>query len=138
MADSYRIFECSSWPELPTVLNELISDIGVRVIEAQASSNQPWDIIRFEIWEDSGRIIGFPALTNFQNRTDVAGAQVICPEIVADIEKIDDSDISDAEYERYIIRIIRKMARALFEAMAFNGTFEFRVYDQDGNQISAT
>jgi hypothetical protein len=120
------------------MLNELLSDIGGRVIEEQAKSNRPWEIIRFEIWPDSGRIIGFPALINFSKRTDIAGTQVVCAEIVDDFEVVGGSDISDEHYERYAMQVVRKMARVLFEAMAFNSQFEFRVYDQDGHQIRAT
>ncbi|MGR8935514.1 MAG: hypothetical protein ACU837_14145 [Gammaproteobacteria bacterium] len=76
-------------------------------------------------------------MRDFQRRVDVAGAQVICSEVISEVEKLDNSELSDEAYERLIRQVINKLVRILFAAGGNKLPFTFRVYDQAGRQINA-
>ncbi|MDX1526930.1 MAG: hypothetical protein R3273_11905 [Pseudidiomarina maritima] len=137
MRSRYRVFECEESEEVEAALKDLISDISARVIPIQNEEGKPWQIIRFEIWEDSGRIIAFPAMADMDARTDIAGAQISCTELARFVEYLDSSDLSDEAHEQELLEIVDSVALQVSDLAAEHGEFLFRVYDQDGKPIQA-
>ena len=104
------------------------------MIPAQLASKKPYSHICVEVWEDSGRVIAYPAIDR-ENRSDVAGAQVQCMEICDDIWALDNSSLSDKAHDRAVEKIVRVMGRTVHSVFDLNAGFPFRVFDQDGNAI---
>ena len=65
MEDAFKTIDCDRWSDLPRKIEDLDKDIKNRVIPTQTSSSKKWDLIRIELWEDTGRIIAFPAEEKF-------------------------------------------------------------------------
>ncbi|WP_417764856.1 hypothetical protein [Shewanella chilikensis] len=138
MTKTYRLFENKRLADLEGALGELIIDLAERVIPLQLAKGEPLQIIRFEIWEDTGRIIGFPAMEEMVERIDVAGAQVVCEELAERVELLDFEDISDEVYEKRIGEIVRDVAARVSLLADKMELFEFKVYNQDGSDITIT
>ena len=138
MAKTYRLFESKRLVDLEGTLNELIIDLAERVIPLQIATGDPLRIVRFEIWEDTGRIIGFPAMEEMVERIDVAGGQVVCEELAKQVELLDSEDISDEVYEKRIGEIVRDVAARISLLAEEAELFEFKVYSQDGSDITIT
>lgn len=135
---TYRTFECDRVTSLKGSISELIHDLSERVIPLQIESKEPWQIIRFEIWEDSGRIIGFPAMRKMAERIDVAGGQVVCSELAERINDLDYEEISDDTYDERVSEIVDHIGAAVSSLASEKGNFEFRVYNQDGIRITVS
>ena len=133
--NNYTI-KCSSWFELPNSINELSEIITNNVIPAQNDSNKEWEIIRVEIWEDTGRYIAFPAMREFINRTDVSVAQIICTEIQKEIEEVDYSELPEDIQDKKTEEIVIKMANFLENNLPKNITYTYEIYNQDGYKIA--
>ena len=138
MNDYYRVFESESLSGLKEGLRVFAADILERVIPLQIEGEQPWQIVRFEIWEDSGRIIGFAAMEHMIERTDVAGGQVVCAELAKEVEALDLSGFPDEAHDKRIVEIVRRVAKVITSAAEECGSFQFHIYDQDGNRIVIT
>ena len=57
----YREIPIEKLSNLPSALNEVVEDLSARVIPEHELSAITWDYVRAEVWEDSGRLIFFPA-----------------------------------------------------------------------------
>jgi len=78
MDDGFSDISCPQWDDLPMGIAALAEDLIARVATLQDASKRPWDHFRLEIWEDSGRIVAFPADLAEPCRVDVAGCQLTC------------------------------------------------------------
>ena len=134
--DNRYTIECPTWLEVPNCIKQLSSTLLNKVIPAQKQSNKVWDIIRIEIWEDTGRFIAFPSTRTFEERTDVSVAQIVCKEIEEQISAIDYSNLSEDEQDKEVNAIVTKMATSLKEYMPINVEFEYEIYNQDGYKIA--
>ncbi len=128
----YKKISIETIRELPMALKEAADDISKRVIPSQKLD---WDHIRGEIWEDSGRIILFPALTSSGERIDSAGSYIVCKEVVNRVQELDESTLSDSSHENemnYLVSSIAKIVNSFFKA---NQQFQVRCFNQDGVQL---
>lgn len=129
-------FECSTWLEMPNCIKQLSSTLSINVIPDQQQSNKVWDIIRIEIWEDTGRLIAFPSTRTFEQRIDVSVAQIVCKEIEEQISAIDYSNLSENEHDIKVNAIVTTMATLLKKHMPTSAKFEYEIYNQDGYKIA--
>ena len=127
--------DCISWSELPKCINEMSKVITDNVIPAQNKSNKEWEIIRIEIWEDTGRIIAFPANREFKDRTDASVVEIRCAEIQQEIEEIDYLVLPDDAIDKKVEVVVLKMAVTLKTNMPKNISYDYEIYNQDGNKI---
>ncbi len=76
-----------------------------------------WDVIRVELWLDSGRIIIFPAFEKNLERIESSGCQMFFYDLHEYYENLADSKISDkqfdAEVERKDYELIKKLISGL-------------------------
>ena len=97
--------------------------------------NSTWDHLRIEIWEDSGRIIFFPAKNGLEERVDQVCVQLHCEELKNDIYKLDSSDLSDIEFEHRIKNIVIGIAKTIDAAFKNIDSAVYKIYNQDGVQV---
>jgi hypothetical protein len=115
----------------------MFADLNTRVLPQQIASGRRWDFLRFEIWEDSGRIIGFPAFSETNERIDVAGSEVVCAEIADAVRKLDRSAKLDDDYSQFIRALVRQVARMVHDAATRHLQQPYRVFDHDGNVLAS-
>ena len=127
---------CNSWSKLPDSIRELSNLITNNVIPSQNASKKEWDIIRIEIWEDTGRFIAFPANVKYKERTDVSAVQIICAAIQKDIEAIDNLNLPDDVLDKNTEEIVMKMANIIKTNIPKNINYEYEIYNQDGYKIA--
>ena len=138
MGVDFKQIDCDRWNEIPSAVIDAIRDLDTRVIPLQNESGNEWNIIRVEIWEDSGRIIVFPSKEKNPERIDISGTQIICKEIKSEVEILDNSSLSDQDYNNQINKIISKLAKLICESIPANSSYRFLVYNQNGENILAT
>lgn len=126
---------CNSWSELPDSITKLSDLVTNNVIPNQNASKKGWEIIRIEIWEDTGRFIAFPANRIFKYRIDVSAAQIICAEIQKDIEVINYSKLPDNVLDQKTEKLVMKMANILKTNIPKNISYDYEIYNQDGYKI---
>ena len=130
-----REFPVEKLSQLDTALNEVFDDLINRVIPKQDSEKADWDYIRSEIWEDSGRVIFFPALSKTNDRIDILANFVFCSELLEKVEEFDESDLLDEEYDVIFSGIIDSIAKQVLGFFSNNKPFKLRCFSQDGNEI---
>jgi hypothetical protein len=112
----------------------MVQDIEGRVLPAQSAAAS-WDYVRLELWPDSGRFIAFPAHSEEEGRIDVTGCQIICREIEHDLCSMDDSELTDDEFERHANRITERMvslATPYFDGLRCDS---YRIVDSEGKDV---
>ena len=117
-------------------LDEAIRDLIGRVLPAHAVIGIRFDELRFEIWEDSGRVIAFPALRRLTRRIDMAGVQVVAPDIAEEVARLDHSRLSDHKYTTQLRTLIGKVATRVHAAAARLLSIPYGVYYRDGAEIT--
>jgi len=128
-APTWHDIHINWWGEVPRALAEMIQDIEGRVLPAHGVATS-WDYVRVELWPDSGRFIAFPAHSENEVRVDITGCQIICREIERDLCSMDESDLSDEEFERHSNHIIEKMLSLAIPY--FDGLrCKYRIVDSD-------
>jgi hypothetical protein len=136
VADAYLNISCARWDELPQAVTALAGDLLTRVVDLQNQSGRNWDYFRLEIWEDSGRIIAFPAYSRERFRVDVAGCQITCAEIEADLERLISLELPDDTYEQRATTLVRRVAHFVRTNFPDHFTFAWRLFDQDGQEYT--
>ena len=121
--------------QLGIALNEALVDLKNRVIPTQDLENKNWDYIRAEIWEDSGRIIFFPASSKTLDRIDILANFIFCRELLDKVEEFDESDLPDEEYDTVFSFMISSIANQVLGFFSDNKLFTLRCFDQDGNEV---
>jgi len=116
-------------------LAEVSEDLKVRVIPKQEGDNVFWDYIRAEIWEDSGRVIFFPASSKTDDRIDILANYVFCQELLEQVEEFDASDLSAEEYDNIYTQVINNIGSQVLSFFSNETSFELKCFDQDGNEI---
>ena len=135
MDEAYFDFECTFWNDLPKSLSKLNACIVNKVIPIQIKSGEKWDIIRIEIWEDTGKFIAFPAQIIFTTRTDVAGAQIICRQVANEVDKIIYSDKSEEIQQLLIKEVFAKMTGLLKTHLLPIAQYSVHVYSSYGDKV---
>ncbi|MDP5255839.1 hypothetical protein [Vibrio sp. HB161653] len=131
---AYNSLSCESWNALQDTLRALCDDIENRVIPLQKESGKECTYVRIEIWEDTGRVIAFPA-ASLEDRIDVAGSQVQCQSIADDILALDQSGLDDDAYENAVNDIICRIGNTVHTVFENTASFPYKVFSQDGNSI---
>lgn len=137
MSNSILTLHCQTWADLPPAIVALARDLDSRVARLQSDSGRSWDSYRLEIWEESGRIVAYPSLGLGTDRIDVAGCQIVCPEIIADLEKLHAaySCGDDPGYDSRVDSLVRRVAH--FVRVHFPPQFPrpWGLFDQDGVEL---
>jgi hypothetical protein len=121
--------------DLPSALNEIADDLSIRVIPEHELRAINWNYVRAEIWEDSGRVIFFPASSETEDRIDIAANYILCGQLISIVNEIDDSVLSDKEYDTKLKSLINNIAHEVNSFFANQGNFELRCFNQYGHQI---
>ena len=121
--------------QLDLALNEVLDDLTNRVIPKQDSEKVDWDYIRAEIWEDSGRVIFFPASSKTNDRIDILANFVFCTELLEKVEEFDGSDLPEEEYDDVFSSVIENIGHQVLGFFSNKKPFKLRCFDQDGNEI---
>jgi len=121
--------------QLVGALDEVSNDLNERVIPKQETDNVYWDFIRAEIWEDSGRVIFFPASSKTDDRIDILANYVFCQELLNQVEEFDASDLPAEEYDNIFSQLINSIGKEVLSYFSDKGCFELKCFDQDGNEI---
>ena len=121
--------------QLDHALQEVLDDLTNRVIPKQNSEKVNWDYIRAEIWEDSGRVIFFPASSKTNDRIDILANFVFCAELLEKVEEFDESDLPDEEYDVVFSSLIANIGQQVIGFFSNNNSFKVRCFDQDGHEI---
>jgi hypothetical protein len=132
--DAYANIPRVRWDELPEAVVALGQDLLARVAGMQDHSGRSWDYFRIEIWEDSGRIIAFPARSGERFRVDVAGCQITCTDIEADLARLIDLGLPDHIYEQRATALVRRVAHFVLIHFPAKFPFAWRLFDQDGQE----
>ena len=135
MSEQYFDFECPSWNDLPEYIERMNSCITEKVIPIQNSSNHAWEEIRVEIWEDSGRIIAYPATQKFEERTDIAGTQIICGEVIRDYEEIIYSSLSEEIQQKQVKIIFANLVLLIKNHLAPIAKYPISCFSSFGDKI---
>jgi hypothetical protein len=100
------VVEWTSYTDTSEDLTFFTGTLGQEKLDSGIILNSgfDWDVIRVELWLDSGRIIVFPALDPLTERVERSGCQLICDELVAFYERLVDCDIGDDEFDEEIAR----------------------------------
>jgi hypothetical protein len=109
----FSTVQISALADLPKALLEASSVTNSRVLPLQAEAKKEWDHIRVEIWEDSGRVIIFPASSASQRRIDAAGVQIVCTELAGRIDALSSSDIGDDAYTEEVKKEVAGLVSAV-------------------------
>jgi hypothetical protein len=131
----YREIPIEKLSNLPSALNEVVEDLSGRVIPEHELSTIKWDYVRAEIWEDSGRVIFFPAYSKTEDRIDTSSNYILCAELINIVNEMDDSELSDKEYDIKLKSPINNIAQEINSFFSKQRNFELRCFNQDGHQI---
>jgi hypothetical protein len=137
MPQSQFTIHCNEIASLPQALSDMADDIAHRVVGVQRESRQPWHFIRIEVWEDSGRIVGFPACEPLTERSDATQTQIVCNELRVRVAALDKSGLSDAAHEEHVRQLIDLIATGVRHAWRAEQRFKFKVFNQDGDELVA-
>lgn len=121
--------------DLPSALNEIMDDLSIRVIPEHELRTIKWGYVRAEIWEDSGRIIFFPACSETEDRIDISANYILCGQLISIVNEIDNSELSDKEYDKKLKSVINNIAQEVNVFFENQHIFELRCFNQDGHQI---
>jgi len=138
MSVDFKQIACSRWSDIPFAVVEMVNDLEARVIPLQNESGKEWDMVRVELWEDSGRILAFPSNESSTERIDISGTQIICKEVLDEVKNLDGSSLSDQEHDDQIEALVSRLAQLFIESVPVNTKCRFKVYNQDGESIHAT
>ena len=114
---------------LPDALIEAAEVTVGRVLRLQADARKAWDYIRVEIWEDSGRLIIFPALSSSKRRVDVSGVQIICAELAQRVDALGKSGLGDDIYTREIEKEVAALASTVRDVLPHHLSHPVRIFD---------
>ena len=101
-----------------------------RVIPLQSKHSDHWDIIRIEIWTDSGRIIFYPATHAFKDRIDIAGVQITCNEMSELF-----MSVGEKKLDEWVQGVQGKILKSIKHVMNNKSTYPYKVYDNDGVEL---
>jgi len=88
---------------------------------------EEWNVLRLEVWPDSGRTIVFPARDPYEERTDRALAQVHWPVLQATWDDCEaDDSVDDEAFDAMIADVTNLIVRA-FEQSFEQSTLRDRV-----------
>ena len=131
--NSYNTIETD---DLETGLSSVIEDITKRVIPEHEQRGIVFDEVRFEIWEDSGRVIAFSARFPPHLRIDKSGCQLLSQKIAKRIEVLDESGIEDDLFDQAIRSVVLELASVTERVASKELKRPFGIYDQDGERIN--
>jgi hypothetical protein len=131
----YREISIEKLSNLPSALYEVVEDLSARVIPDHELSTITWDYVRAEIWEDSGRVIFYPASSEAEGRIDISSNYILCGELINIVNEMDDSELSDKEYDIKLKSLISNIAQEINSFFSKRRNFELRCFNQDGHQI---
>lgn len=132
----YREIPIEKLSNLPSALNEVVEDLSVRVIPEHELSAITWDYVRAEVWEDSGRLIFFPASSKSEDRIDISSNYILCNELISIVNEIDDSELTDEEHDVRLNSLINDIAQEVNSFFSKQCNYELRCFNQDGHQIN--
>ena len=135
--EGFRDFFCSKVAEIPDALRRALVDLKSRVLPDQEENGQPWDNVRFELWNDTGRIIVFPAKEPYDDRIDVGGVQVICEEVFDLIHEAIFGEMTESEHVVLEDTLSKQIAGFVYEVAAQDLDCEYGVYFYGEEQIYA-
>jgi len=121
--------------DLPSALSEIMDDLSNRVIPEHELRAINWSYVRAEIWEDSGRVIFFPASSETEDRIDISANYILCGQLISIVNEMDDSELSDKEYDTKLKSLINNIAQEVNSFFSNQRNFELRCFNQDGHQI---
>jgi hypothetical protein len=131
----YREIPIEKLSNLPSALIEVAEDLSARVIPEHKLSAIKWDYVRAEIWEDSGRVIFFPASSKSEDRIDISSNYILCGELISIVNEIDESELTDEEYDIRLKSLIKNIAQEIDSFFSKKGNLQLRCFNQDGHQI---
>tara|TARA_R110002049_G_scaffold241602_1_gene415402 strand:- start:10531 stop:10965 length:435 start_codon:yes stop_codon:yes gene_type:complete len=131
----YREIQIEKLINLTTALNEVVEDLSVRVIPEHEQSAIPWDYVRAEIWEDTGRVIFFPAYSKSEDRIDISSNYILCSELISIVNEIDASELPDEDHDIRLKSLINNIAKEIVSFFSKKGNLQLRCFNQDGHQI---
>lgn len=103
-ADGDFTIEATALDDSAAAVASSCADIWKRLeTEVLTRQQSPWDLVRLEVWPDSGRSILFPSRSPFTDRSDEALAQVQWPHLVSLWNACEGDDgLSDDEFDHRI------------------------------------
>lgn len=115
-------------------LENLISESGIPFNQlVELHQEEDWDYVRFELWNDTGRIIIFPARRDADQRIDQCGLSITCNEVENIIHEATFNDIPESEYLEIESSITKRITNLIAKSgpMFGNGTISVYEYDED-------
>jgi len=110
------VFEAQAKDQNAAARLAVAADVWAMAEREILPRHQPdeWDVLRLEVWPDSGRTILFPARDPYEERTDKALAQVHWPSLqdTWDACESDDS-IDDDAFDAIVVGAVDLIIRAL-------------------------
>lgn len=131
---AFSTIQISALADLPKALLEASSVTNSRVLPLQVKAKKEWDHIRVEIWEDSGRLIIFPASSASRGRIDAAGVQIVCTELARRIDALSSSDIGDDAYTEEVTKEVASLVAAVRGSLPHRLAYPVRIFDSFGHQ----
>jgi len=116
-------------------LGKVAEDFINRVASEHNQLSISWDYIRSEIWEDSGRIIFYPASFESNDRIDMTGNFIYCTELEDKVTAIDSSELSDEIADMKYQKLVQDIASLVDRSAMSEMKYEIRCFNQDGEQI---
>jgi hypothetical protein len=116
-------------------LEDVMEDFSSRVLPVHESNVIKWDYVKAEIWEDSGRVIFFPASTATEDRVDITANYILCGELIDIVNELVNSDLSDEDYDIKCESLINNIAKEVINFFSKQHVFKLRCFNQDGNEI---
>jgi len=121
---------------LESGVSESIEILISELIPAHTENDVSFDEIRFEIWEDSGRVIAFPAQLPMKERIEKSGVQIVSKILADQVSDLDHSSLDDETYEKEIGKIVLESASLVERISAEKQLYKIGIYDQDGVRIN--
>ncbi|MCJ8337094.1 MAG: hypothetical protein MJK10_01360 [Pseudomonadales bacterium] len=124
--------KCSVIAEIEGLISEAL--LGFESLVSQHQTNS-WDTIRFELWNDTGRVLIFPSLGSTPYRIDQCGIEITCDEVLNTIFEATNSDMPESEYELLESGISAKIVEYIFSASAVVPSAQIAVFEYGDKQI---
>ena len=131
----FKEFSVDRISDITESLGKVAEDFITRVASEHDQRSISWDYIRSEIWEDSGRIIFYPASFVSNDRIDRAGNFIYCRELKDKVSAIDSSELSDESADMKYQELVQGIARLVDRSAMTEMKYEIRCFNQDGEQI---
>jgi len=121
---------------LESGISECIEILISRVVPDHHEQGIGFNEIRFEIWEDSGRVIAFPAQLPMKERIEKSGVQIVSKALANRVHDLDQSNLDDGEYEEELGKIVMEAASLVERVSAKKKLSPIGIYDHDGGRIN--